>query len=235
MGGMSTLLFGTKRPDPVADECAEFVIDPHGDNIPREAKDAYSRSFRAGIYTALAKHPVHGFVVIQKVMGGRHCFEWREQAKSDHIAPQPPPKNDPKAKPLWPMIIAECEIRAAEHFRVGTRDDEVKAKAVRAMVSDMQKRHEFGVGKYGVPLVAKNDRDHLSDAYQELLDAIVYLRAQIETMGGLPDPNDLRKLEAIAREDRRKPATYRRILRIYAQTLENAIELRIILAERDER
>lgn len=149
-----------------------------------------------------------------------------ETALFGHVAPQPPPKNDPKAKPLWPMIIAECEIRAAEHFRVGTRDDEVKAKAVRAMASDMQKRHKFGVGKYGVPLVAKNDRDHLSDAYQELLDAIVYLRAQIESLGGLPDP----PLKIYA-----KDLQFRALIRIYAQTLENAIEIRTLLAERDGR
>ena len=109
---------------------------------------------------------------------------------------------------------------------MGTRDDEVKAKAVRAMASDMQKRHKFGVGKYGVPLVAKNDRDHLSDAYQELLDAIVYLRAQIESLGGLPDP----PLKIYA-----KDLQFRALIRIYAQTIENAIELRTILAERDGR
>ena len=165
---------------------------------------------------------------------GLDIHEWQNR-EPDFTAPQPPPKNDPDAKPLWPMIIAECEQRATAHFKVGTQSEENKANALHSVAEDMQKRHEFGIAKYGVPLVAKNDRDHLSDAYQELLDAIVYLRAQIETMGGLPDPNDLRKLEAIAREDRRKPATYRRILRIYAQTLENAIELRTILAERDGR
>lgn len=154
--------------------------------------------------------------------------EWHEHvsSKSDHVTPQPPPKNDPDAKPLWPMIIAECEQRATAHFKVGTQSEENKANVLRSMTEDMQKRHEFGIAKYGVPLVAKNDRDHLSDAYQELLDAIVYLRAQIETMGGLTG-----RLYASYPESFHR----RTLIRIYAQTLENAIELRTILAERDGR
>lgn len=82
MGGMSTLLFGTKPADPEADRYEEFVVDPFGPGIPREAFDAYKRSFDAGVYTAIAKHPVLGFAVIQKVMGGRHCFQWRELRQS---------------------------------------------------------------------------------------------------------------------------------------------------------
>lgn len=144
----------------------------------------------------------------------------------DYIAPQPPPKNDPDAKPLWPIIIAECEQRAIEHSRIGTQSEDNKAKTLRVMVEDMQKRHEFGVHKYGVPLVAKNDRDHLSDAYQELLDAIVYLRAQIEALGGLM--GNLRLTYP-------RSFHHRTLVRIYAQTIENAIELRTILAERDGR
>lgn len=143
-----------------------------------------------------------------------------------YVAPQPPPKNDPKAKPLWPMIIAEADAMAASYAKVGTNEGVRKSKTICAMVDDMKKRHEFGVGKYGVPLVAKNDRDHLSDAYQELLDAIVYLRAQIETLGGLPDP----PLKIYA-----KDLQFRTLMRIYAQTLENVIELRTILAKRDGR
>jgi hypothetical protein len=153
-------------------------------------------------------------------------FASKEEAKVDYVAPQPPPKNDPDAKPLWPMVIAECEQRATAHFKVGTQSEENKANALRAITEDMQKRHEFGIAKYGVPFVAKNDRDHLSDAYQELLDAIVYLRAQIETLGGLPDP----PLKIYA-----KDLQFRALIRIYAQTIENAIEIRTLLAERDGR
>lgn len=84
MGGMSTLLFGTKPADPEADQYEEFVIDPNDReiSIPYDACEAYRRSFDAGIYTAIAKHPTLGFAVIQKVMGGRHCFEWREKPQT---------------------------------------------------------------------------------------------------------------------------------------------------------
>ena len=139
-----------------------------------------------------------------------------------YVEAQPAPNNDPTSPALWPLIISDIRIN---------HDSEVS----RLVATDMQKRHEFGIAKYGVPLVAKNDRDHLADAYQELLDAIVYLRAEIEKRGGMPHPKDPRKLETIAKWDRSKSTKYRLILRVYAQTIENTIELRGFILERDGR
>jgi hypothetical protein len=44
----------------------------------------------------------------------------------------------------------------------------------------MQARDHAGRQKYGMPLQAHNGRDPLVDLYQELLDAVVYLRQAIE-------------------------------------------------------
>jgi hypothetical protein len=44
----------------------------------------------------------------------------------------------------------------------------------------MKDRREMGIKKYGVPLQTNNGRDALIDAYQELLDLLVYLRQEIE-------------------------------------------------------
>ena len=48
------------------------------------------------------------------------------------------------------------------------------------VVKDMEARRQFGIDKYGTPLQVGNGRNHLIDLYQELLDAVVYLRAEIE-------------------------------------------------------
>lgn len=141
-------------------------------------------------------------------------------ATVDHVVPQPSPKNDPGAKPLWPMIIAEIERRIDEKYCADSgmnRDAEV----LRLVVSDMKKRHEFGVSKYGVPLVAKNDRDHLSDAYQEILDGIVYFRAEIERCGGFDRKITALQLNAVEC--------------MYSTLVEMAVDLRGYVSERDGR
>jgi len=78
----------------------------------------------------------------------------------EYVTPQPSPQNQ-GGPPLWPMIIRELG----------------ESELDRLLAADMLARHEFGVAKYGVPLVASNGRDHLADAYQEALDGMVYLRA----------------------------------------------------------
>jgi hypothetical protein len=44
----------------------------------------------------------------------------------------------------------------------------------------MAARDRIGRERYGVPLATLNGRNHLIDAYQEQLDALVYLRAAYE-------------------------------------------------------
>jgi hypothetical protein len=48
------------------------------------------------------------------------------------------------------------------------------------VVQDMQERNEVGKKKYGTPLQAFNGRNALIDLYQELLDAVVYVRQHLE-------------------------------------------------------
>lgn len=48
------------------------------------------------------------------------------------------------------------------------------------VVEDMVGRDKMGREKYGRPLQPLNGRDQLVDAYQEVLDLAVYLRAEIE-------------------------------------------------------
>ena len=97
--------------------------------------------------------------------------------------PQPAPTQDVNATPIWPLIIAEL-VQDIEDCR-GVLESTERRETLKLMVADMEARHAFGVAKYGVPLVASNERDHLADAYQEMLDGIAYLRAEIERCGGL--------------------------------------------------
>jgi hypothetical protein len=48
------------------------------------------------------------------------------------------------------------------------------------VIADMRERDQIGRAKYGTPLQVNNGRRPLFDLYQELLDAAVYTRQEIE-------------------------------------------------------
>jgi hypothetical protein len=48
------------------------------------------------------------------------------------------------------------------------------------VIEDMKERDRLGVARYGVPLLPRNGRDMLREAYEEALDLCVYLRTAIE-------------------------------------------------------
>jgi hypothetical protein len=48
-----------------------------------------------------------------------------------------------------------------------------------AVIEDMRARDNLGRAKYGTPLQWFNGRDPLVDLYQELLDAVVYLKQEL--------------------------------------------------------
>ena len=58
------------------------------------------------------------------------------------------------------------------------------------VLADMAERDKVGRARYGVPLTAGNGRDHLVDAYQELLDHVVYLAAWLDERGITPSNKD---------------------------------------------
>lgn len=53
------------------------------------------------------------------------------------------------------------------------------------VMTDMRQRDQAGHLKYGKRLQADNGRKHLIDAYQEALDFVVYLRAEIRSRYGI--------------------------------------------------
>lgn len=55
---------------------------------------------------------------------------------------------------------------------------------------DLQRRKALGLARYGAPLQAFNGRDALNDLYEELMDALVYLRQAIEERNALQAGGD---------------------------------------------
>jgi hypothetical protein len=79
------------------------------------------------------------------------------------LAPQPPPMA--AEGDVWADTIA--------YYR---------GVASPGLLADMAARRAFGIGKHGTPLQAGNLRDACADAYQEVLDGIVYSSAQMQQL-----------------------------------------------------
>lgn len=103
------------------------------------------------------------------------------------LVPQPPPV--PAEGDLWAEVIADCAD-------LGTDNDGIDA----GLLDDMRARRAFGIDHYGTPLQVGNGREMEADAYQELLDGIVYLygAAQKREAAGETDAAD--ELHAIYEE-----------------------------------
>ncbi len=106
------------------------------------------------------------------------------RASRDALGPvtdQLPPVPRPDQIPVWENVISDFRIRYEDHLdgitdEITGSEDEDKRVAWQ-VISDMRERDQVGRSRYGTPLTANNGRDQLVDAYQELLDAAVYLRA----------------------------------------------------------
>ena len=87
--------------------------------------------------------------------------------RSPATTQQPPPSPAPPAPEA-----ADCWL-AVMNDVIGHPD----------LCEDMEARRAYGLGKYKVPVKPHNGRDALLDAYQELLDAAVYLKQkQLESI-----------------------------------------------------
>jgi hypothetical protein len=74
---------------------------------------------------------------------------------------------------VWDEVVKDFD---------GVCDYECISSKIHDLVSnDMIDRNRVGISKYGTPLQPHNGRDALLDAYQELLDLVVYMKqAMIE-------------------------------------------------------
>lgn len=73
-----------------------------------------------------------------------------------------------ESEALWPKVIDDV-------YDMGG-DWRIPGLLVCQVADDMMERHTVGMKRYGTALQANNGRNPLVDAYQELLDAAVYLK-----------------------------------------------------------
>lgn len=78
-----------------------------------------------------------------------------------------PEYHTPPSKP-WPPIVDQPPPVPNENTPVWD-----------LVIADMRERDGIGRVRYGTPLQGFNGRDALSDAYQEALDLVVYMRQEL--------------------------------------------------------
>ena len=77
-------------------------------------------------------------------------------------------------RPTWEIVMAHVELR-------------LPADMAALVLVDMRERDAVGRERYGTPLTSHNGRDHLVDAYQEILDSVVYLANELDEHGADPE------------------------------------------------
>lgn len=97
---------------------------------------------------------------------------WGDAFDVDHhdtsgtlLAPQPPPAAG--TGDMWAEVIGERWVAAT---------------ASRELLADMEARRDFGIRKHGRPVQLGNRRNAKADAYQEILDAIVYAHLRMREL-----------------------------------------------------
>lgn len=137
------------------------------------------------------------------------------------IEDQPPPKVT-EHPAVWPMVRVDVITRYDE--TPPNLHTKLHDAVVTALLGDMAERDQLGRERYGVPLTAHNGRDHLVDAYQEMLDLAVYLRAaMVERNLTAPGLDETR---IIIERGREADAAIRAM---YAGTLSALLDMRCIL------
>jgi hypothetical protein len=113
----------------------------------------------------------------------KECKPFSHMDVSD--CPQFSPKTYDDAEKLAKALGLEGEVEnIAAGQSLATADQPTPHGTGREIfplvVADLEERRQYGIRTYGEGLTANNGRDALQDLYQELLDAVVYIRQEIE-------------------------------------------------------
>jgi hypothetical protein len=114
-------------------------------------------------------------------------------------------QNEPQpngTRPVWEMVM--------EDFERLTPSDSVTD----SVLDDMRDRNEEGRRKYGTPLQCFNGRNALVDLYQELLDAAVYTRQELEE-------NE---------QEERSLVDYDQLSEVYVRIMQSLTDVRALIA-----
>lgn len=143
------------------------------------------------------------------------------------IVDQPPPKATNR-RPSWDMVMSYVDQLGGDnaHLSLGIGED-----VIPLVLSDMRARDAVGCARYGVRLTSGNGRDHLVDAYQEMLDACVYLMNELDEHGvGLTT-----HLIEDAFPDKERRWYLHDVQQLCTSQIRGAIHLRAIMEERSRR
>lgn len=97
-----------------------------------------------------------------------------ERRRVDRRQPAPTPNSETSS---WEAVLRDVKELREEHVApaIWNKSDEIALEIYDQLIADMRARDAAGERKYGVRLQPRNGRDSLWDAYEEALDASVYL------------------------------------------------------------
>lgn len=139
---------------------------------------------------------------------------------------QPTPQATDR-KPVWLMVIGYVEKNYIDEDDPGAARP---GNTVSTVIVDMRERHEIGIKRYGVPLTSGNGRNAMIDAYQELLDFVVYCRTWLDERGIEPmHPGVVMRTQAPT-EDPFLAAAERMFINMFCGAIETLMQIRGVLA-----
>lgn len=136
------------------------------------------------------------------------------------IVDQPPPKTTDR-RPSWEIVMSYVDQMRHENAYGSSG-------VIAIVLADMRERDAVGRQRYGTPLTSGNGRDHLVDAYQELLDGSAYIATELDERGVGPTSN-------ISEEQFPDRATRWRlhcVQQLFASQVRALIQLRALIEER---
>ena len=140
--------------------------------------------------------------------------------KMTAIVDQPPPRATDR-RPSWEIVMSYVDqIRHENAYD--------SSGVIAIVLADMRERDAVGRQRYSIPLTSGNGRDHLVDAYQELLDGSAYMATELDEHGVGPASN-------ISEHQISDPATRWRmycIQQLFASQIRALIQLRALIEER---
>ena len=135
------------------------------------------------------------------------------------------PEDQPLPVPNGRTPIHDTVCEELDHFGF---------PCTREVQADLQSRKELGIKRYGTPLQSFNHRDWMRDAYEELLDSMVYLRQGLDELGVGPFPSlsagDEKVLRGMDQEVRR---IWQITVRAYQTVMGEACTMRMLIGERE--
>ena len=138
------------------------------------------------------------------------------------IEDQPPPIATSR-RAAWDIVIEHVEKRRGESAYTKTGELDL-------VLNDMRERDRTGRERYGVPLTSHNGRNHLIDAYQEMLDGCVYLAAHLDEYGVDPSTGWLSRPQD---GDNSKAMSFRVhcVQQLFWNHIDSIVQLRAIIRE----